>query len=56
MAEDKKSETSNDKTKGFEVEELSDESLDSVAGGIDADAGITSDAPGNNCTNNATGC
>jgi len=52
MAED-----NNDKTQGFEVEELSDESLDSVAGGaVSPDAEIVNEGPGNNCTNNATGC
>lgn len=56
MAEDKKNETANDKTKGFEVEELTDQGLDSVAGGAVSDAEVISDGPGNNCTNNATGC
>jgi hypothetical protein len=55
MAEDKDRGTANDKTQGFDVEELSDESLDSAAGGT-FDAETITEGPGNNCTNNATGC
>jgi hypothetical protein len=45
--------------KEFEVEELSEESLEGVAGGVfeeSADTGISKEAPGNNCTNSATNC
>jgi hypothetical protein len=56
MAEDEKFENIEGEKKEFEVDELNEGNLEGVAGGVEADEGISAEAPGNNCTNSASNC